>query len=158
VEVTPASLHADTSATINVTLPDGTTIDGHLTFNSSIYTYSFSAADVGKYVVQITYSYGGNEYTATNTINVSYGAEYNSFAVFDSTVLHKMVGTYGTVSENGVLKIENDEDEVSTMTVTLTVPMLIACVVLYAVDIIIRKLKWNDVVSFFKINKLGNKK
>jgi hypothetical protein len=113
---------------------------------------------VGKYVVEITYGYGGNEYTATSTVNVSYGAEYNSFAVFDSTVLHKMVGTYGTVSENGAFKIENDEDEVSTMTVTLTVPLLIACVVLYAVDIVIRKLKWNDVVSFFRINKLGNKK
>jgi hypothetical protein len=159
VEVTPATLRADSLATISVTNADGEKIvGGNLTFDSSLYSYTFSAVDVGKYIVNITYSYGGSDYTCQTIFNVSYGAEYDSFTVYDSTVLHKMVGTYGNVSENGAFKIENDENEISTMTVKLTVPLLIACVVLFAVDIIIRKLKWKDVVSFFRLNKINKGK
>ena len=61
-----------------------------------------------------------------------------------------MVGTNGTVSLDGKLSLKNDESEVGTYTVSLTVPLLAAAVALFAVDIIVRKLKWEDVVSLFR--------
>ena len=44
----------------------------------------------------------------------------------------------------------NDPDQVATYTVRFTVPLMIAAVVLYIIDIVIRKLKWNDIRSFFR--------
>ena len=35
------------------------------------------------------------------------------------------------------------------------VPLMIAAVALYVVDIIIRKLRWQDIKSFFSIRKKG---
>ena len=80
----------------------------------------------------------------------SFTAEYNSFAVYDAGVLNRMVGTNGTVSLDGKLSLKNDESEVGTYTVCLTVPLLAAAVALFAVDIIVRKLKWEDIVSLFR--------
>ncbi len=74
--------------------------------------------------------------------------------MYEASVLYKMIGGNGKVSEAGNLVLENGENEVGTKTVRLTAPLLIACVVLFAVDIVIRKLKWNDIVSLFKkVNK-----
>ncbi len=80
--------------------------------------------------------------------------EYDEFTVYEASVLYKMVGGDGTVSEDGNLKIENDKSEVETYVIRLTVPFLAVCAVLFVADIIIRKLKWNDVVSLFgKVKK-----
>ena len=81
---------------------------------------------------------------------MSYLPEYDSFAVYDASGLHHAVGAEGTVSEDGNITIENDPNEVSSRTVTLTVPLLAICVALFAVDIIVRKLKWADIKSLFK--------
>ena len=70
--------------------------------------------------------------------------------MFDAAGLNRVIGTDGTVTENGKLEIVNDDKELGTYTLDLTVPLLIVCVVLFAVDIIIRKLKWSDIVSLFK--------
>ena len=84
---------------------------------------------------------------------MAYPSEYDSFALYDAGVLHKMIGAQGTVSENGKLSIVNDEKEVGLYNVSLNLPLLIACVVLYAVDIAVRKLKWEDIRSLFKRHK-----
>ena len=60
-----------------------------------------------------------------------------------------MVGGSGQVSEDGNLKIENDEKDVGTYVLKLTVPLMIACVVLFVADIVVRKLKWNDIKNLF---------
>ena len=65
-----------------------------------------------------------------------------------------LAGTGGTVSEDGQLSIVNDESEIGKYIIYLTVPLLIACVALFAVDIMVRKLKWEDIKSLFiKVNK-----
>ena len=66
-----------------------------------------------------------------------------------------MVGGNGVVSEDGKLKIENDDRDVGTYVMSLTVPLLAVCAGLFVVDIIIRKLKWNDIKNLFvKVNKV----
>ncbi|MGN0818674.1 MAG: VWA domain-containing protein [Candidatus Coproplasma sp.] len=149
VEVTPATVRSDATVEITVILPGGQTLEGNLAFAATNYTYSFATPDTGKYLVEIRYSYGGYEYTVESTFYVSYLNEYDSFATYDASVLYKMVGGNGTVSEDGKLRLENDENEVAIRIIDLTVPMMITCVALFAVDIIIRKLKWNDIKSLF---------
>ncbi|MDE6790434.1 MAG: hypothetical protein K2J61_01805 [Clostridia bacterium] len=61
-----------------------------------------------------------------------------------------MLGANGKVSENGKLEIVNDDKEIGVYNLSLNLPLLIVCVVLYAVDIAVRKLKWEDIKSFFK--------
>ncbi len=69
-------------------------------------------------------------------------------------MLYKIVGGSGVVSETGEITLENDEKEVGTYTFDLTVPLLTASVLLLVADIVVRKLKWNDIKSLFgKVGK-----
>jgi hypothetical protein len=157
VEMTPATVRHDATMTISVTTPSGEVTESTLAFDSSVYSYGFTTPEIGKYNVLISYNYGGVDYPVCDaSFTISYLPEYDSFATFDSSTLHTAVGTHGTVSDDadGKLEIVNDESKVGLRTVRLTVPLMIACVSLFAVDIIIRKLKWEDIVSLFKkVNK-----
>ena len=63
-----------------------------------------------------------------------------------------MIGANGNVYRSS-FKIVNDESEVGLYNVSLNLPLLIVCVVLFAVDIAVRKLKWEDIKSLFKRQK-----
>ena len=124
-----------------------------MAFDSSVYSYRILTPTVGSYEVDITYSYAGMDYVSKHFITVSYLPEYDSFAIFEASGLNRIIGE-GTVSEDGKLTLVNDEKEVGEYTFSLAVPLLIACVVLFAVDICVRKLKWSDIKSLFKkVNK-----
>ena len=118
--------------------------------------------ELGKYGLEVEYNYGGATYTDTATVDLAYEPEYDAFTVFDSSILYKMLNGNGTVSEDGKLEISNDDFEVETFVLKLTLPFLIISVALFVADIIIRKLKWNDIVSLFggkhRDNGKGGKK
>lgn len=149
VEITPATQNSQATATAVITAPDGEQLTYNLISVNTAYAVEFETPLTGKYGVQVTYVYGGNEYTAETAFNHSYEAEYDMFADFDASELYKMVGGSGTVSEDGNLKIVNDERKVGTYIYSLVVPLLAASVVLFVIDIIIRKLKWNDIKNLF---------
>ena len=89
-------------------------------------------------------------------MHIAYPSEYDSFALYDEGTLHKMIGANGNVYR-GSFEIVNDESEVGLYNVSLNMPLLITCVVLFAVDIAVRKLKWEDIKSLFKRRKKVNK-
>lgn len=149
VELNPVSLHADTNARISVVRPDGP-VSGALRTQGAKFYYEFEASKVGKYEIKLNYSYGDNEYETTYFYDLAFAPEYDTFASFDPAGLQKAVGGNGTVSLDGKLKIVNDDSEVQAYTKSLAVPLLITCAVLFVVDIAIRKLKWEDIVSLFK--------
>ncbi|MGN0823618.1 MAG: VWA domain-containing protein [Candidatus Coproplasma sp.] len=150
VSLTPSNLRSDGWAKYKITAPDGTVTEGDMSFGSLSYGYNFVTPSEGKYTVEVTYGYGELYSTqATKYFNVSYSAEYDSFALYDASALIKGVGANGKVSTDGNLKIENDDKEVGRYNLSLVMPLLIACVVLYAVDIAVRKLKWEDIKSLF---------
>lgn len=162
VTLTPATVDMDVEATISVTCPDGSEIVGSMAFGSRTFDYQFVTSDVGTYSVEVTYDYGGGGedaasdkvFTVDRSVSVSYAPEYDSFALFDAAVLHKMVGSNGVVSEDGNLTIENEEGEAGVYNLPLAMPLLIAAVALFAIDIGVRKLKWDDIKSLFKkVNK-----
>lgn len=153
VTLTPAELHADARAQITVTLPSASfpadTVSDTFSLEQSVYVCTFELGKAGSYTLAITYSYGGNDYTATIYYYRSYLPEYDSFAVYDSSVLVKSVGGEGTVSLDGNLSLENDDSDVGMYVIDLTVPLLALCAVLFVTDIIVRKLRWSDIKSLF---------
>lgn len=150
VTLTPAVVRADANTQITVTLPDGKTQKGALAFGSSSFTYRFVMPAEGKYEVAVEYEYAGRTFSASRTVYLSYSGEYDSFTLYDAATLHKMLGANGTVSEDGKLQLVNDPDEIGVYNLSLTMPLLIACVVLFVVDIAVRKLKWEDIKGLFK--------
>ena len=88
-------------------------------------------------------------------VNVPYPPEYDRFALFDASSLFSAIRDKGTVVEEDVPKIVNDESRLATYTVSFALPFMIAAIVLYIIDIIIRKLKWRDIVTL--INKIRAK-
>ena len=150
IEIVPATVRIDAETIVRVTMPDGQVIENNLAFASTGYFYTFAMPQRGKYEIAIEYRYGQYDYTAQRSAHSSFTAEYDSFTVYDAGVLNRMVGANGAVSLDGKLSLTNDEGEVGTYTVSLTVPLLAAAVALFAVDIIVRKLKWEDIVSLFR--------
>ncbi len=150
VEVIPVTLDPYATAEATIIMPNGTQVTETLTFDSSRYFYEFDTPEKGKYEIAISYTYGGVEYTSNSAFNISYSPEYDSFAVFDPSNLHAAIRNRGTVTEGEIPSLKNDEKNVATYTIHFLIPLMIAAVVLFVVDIIIRKLKMADIKSFFK--------
>ena len=163
IQLIPADLHFGTYASIKLTRPDGQIIEQDLVFDTYYFYYEFKSAEVGKYLIDVNYRYNNVDYSANTQINVSYTSEYDAFTTFDPSMLFKAVDSRGTVITEGSLTVTNNYNLVGTYTLDFTYALLITAVVLYVVDIIVRKLKWEDIVSFFggfrkaKQSKSGDK-
>ena len=120
-----------------------------MAFNGTQYSYGFLPEDIGTYSVRVTYTVEGKQYTSSGYIDIPYLAEYDSFEYFSPSTLNLLLAGRGTVSEDGSIQLINPEDELDTYSLYLTLPLLIAAVSLFVVDIMIRKLKWNDIKSLF---------
>lgn len=149
VEIRPASISANASAKLSITLPDGEKLEKDFISNGATYYYEFATLVAGDYKIDVTYNYGGTDYSTQAAYSLSYYAEYDSFALYDASSLQS-IAAGGTVSLDGNLKIENPESEQEIYVFYLTLPLMIVCVVLYVADIVVRKLKWKDVVGLFK--------
>ena len=150
IEIIPLTLNPYATADVIITLPDFTQISERLIFDSSKYTYSFDTLQFGKYNIEVVYSYGENTYKANTAFNISYAPEYNSFEAFSPSNLHAAIRNRGTVYDGVVPTLENNQNEVALYTVRLTVPLMIAAAVLYVIDIIVRKIKKEDITGLFK--------
>lgn len=156
VELLPGLLRSSAEATVNITTPLGEQLQAPMVYDSTLYYYEFVAPSVGKYSVTLGYSYGGNDYTSDAGFTLSYEPEYDAFQVFVPSVLYKILESGGSVSEDGNLSIRNDDSEQELYVFDLTAPLAIIAVILFVADVIIRKLKWNDIVSLFR--KVGSGK
>ncbi len=153
VEIAPVNIRPESEVTVKVSLTyaDGETRDiTNVVFDSSVYRCSFALTDVGTYRLNVSYDYKDESYSSHSYVNISYLSEYDAFATYDAAPLYKMIGSGGTVSEDGELSIVNDASEMGIRTIDLSPYLLIAAVVIFAADIIVRKLKWNDIRSLFK--------
>lgn len=155
MEIVPATLNPYATVEVTVTSPSGTSETRMLTFDSTKYFYDFKTSETGKYTIDIKYTNGDNVYLSSEIIDIPYPPEYNMFALYDSSSLFSAIRDRGTVHEGTVPEIINDEKRVATYTLSFVIPFLIAAITLYVIDVIIRKLKWRDIVTL--INKLKSK-
>jgi len=158
VEIIPVVLNPYATVDVTVTLPDGTTVTEELIFDSTRYFYSFETPIRGRYLVNITYAYGDKSFESETAFHLGYSPEYDAFAVFDPAALHAAIRNRGTVSEGVIPSLENDDKEVATYVLRFVAPLMIAAAVMYILDVIIRKLRWSDIKSFFGIKKKGGSK
>ena len=154
IEIVPVTLNPNAKTYVTVTLPDGSEVTEQLTFDSTRYFYRFETPLRGRYLIGITYAYGDKTFESEAAFHVGYSPEYNSFEVFDPASLHAAVRNRGSVNEGLIPSLENDEKEVATYIIRFVAPLMIAAVVLYVIDIIIRKLKWSDIKSFFGVKSV----
>ncbi len=159
VEITPVNLNPYATTDVTVTMPDGTEITQRLTFDTTRYFYRFETPAQGRYLINVTYAYADKSFTSESAFHVGYSPEYNAFDVFDPAALHAGIRNRGGVYEGSIPSLVNDDKEVSTYTVRYMIPLLIIAISLYVIDIIIRKLKWNDIRTFLgiKLKKGGRK-
>lgn len=150
VEVVPAIIDPFATMQLKITMPGDKQVEQTLYFDQTRYYYTFETPDVGKYEVQITYQTKDNSYVSQSAFHLARSPEYDAFAMCSAASLNGAIRDRGRVFEDGSLVIEHNKDEISTYVVNFTVPLLVAAVVMYVVDIIIRKLKWADIVSLFK--------
>ncbi len=150
VEILPAVLNPYATVQLEITHPDGTVVTEQLSFDASRYFYRFETPALGRYLVRVTYTTETGSFVSESDFHISYSPEYDSFANFDPSTLHAAIRHRGTVSEGEIPDLSNHDARVATYRLTFTVPFMIAAVVLYVIDIIIRKIKWSDIRSLFK--------
>ncbi len=153
VEVIPSTLNPNATVEVTITMPGEIKITETLEFDSTRYAYEFETPTTGVYTIDISYNYHKDKepFTCKSVFSIPYSPEYNMFEVFDPSVLHAAIRDRGTVSENGIPNLENDESMVDTSSLRMVAPLMILAVVLYVVDIIVRKLTIADIKSFFGI-------
>ncbi len=160
LEIIPVNLNPYATADVTVTLPDESTVTERLIFDSTRYFYSFETPLRGRYLIHISYAYGDKTFESEIAFHLGYAPEYDAFTVFDPAALHAAIRNRGGVWEGTVPPMVNDDNEVATYTLRFVPPLMIAAAALYIIDIIIRKLKWNDLKSFLGIKqkKKGGRK
>ena len=150
IEIIPAVLNPYATVDVTITHPDGTSVTERLTFDASRYFYRFETSALGRYDISVTYSAPSGTFTSASDFHISYSPEYDSFANFDASTLHAAIRHRGSVSEGDIPDLSETDVRVATYRLTFTVPFMIAAVVLYVLDIIIRKMKWSDLKGLFK--------
>lgn len=72
------------------------------------------------------------------------------FEYYDASNLYTLVTKGGMVSEDGNLKLVNDDSFILTYKYEFAPLLMILSCVLFVVDIAIRKLRWQDIKDIFK--------
>ena len=149
IEVVPVAIDINAEMEITLTSPGGNVETNVLYFNATNFYGSFDCLEIGTYTIDLAYRYGGIVSTSQLFYDLSYSGEYDSFTAYDSAVLYSSVRNMGKVTEDGTVSLENDEKEVETYTLNMALPLMIFTVALYVVDIAVRKLKKEDILSLF---------
>ena len=141
IEIVPGILNPKAVVTIVVTLPNGKTITRNLEFDSRKYTYTFDTGKVGTYTIDVSYSYDDKTFTSKESFEIPYLAEYNAFATFSKANIYEFMRGNGRIVENGIPDLENERSEVTTYNMSYRIPLLIAAIALFLLDVLIRKIK-----------------
>ena len=147
VTVIPAQVKPNATMSLSVTYPDGSVVQEQFIFDLTGWVCKFATDETGKYTAEISYAYGDVEYSVKRYFSISYSPEYNSFETFDPSSLYMAVRNRGTVSVEAIPSLEPNEDEIAKYTLVMAGPLMIFALLLFALDVIIRKLKWRDILS-----------
>lgn len=147
---TSSSLQNTTAFSVTLTDPKGFVTTKSLAYGAGAYFATFATDEPGTYAVHLEYSHGDLVYSTDTEFSVSYHAEYDSFASFGKSYLYRLLTDNGSILElDEVDLLSNTDSAYTTYTFRFTLPLMIACAVLFLIGIIIRQLKWKDVTSFF---------
>ncbi len=158
IEIIPSSVNPRAKASLKITSPDGSVFESNMLFDLNRYYAVAKTSDIGKYHIEITYTYGNHSFTSDTYFTMSYSDEYDCFAVYDIVNVYDFMRGIGRVSENGDINLENDKSKIDTYELSFRTPLLILAAVLFIVDVVVRKFKWKDIKGLFaKTKKEGVK-
>ena len=149
IEIIPSSVNPKAKASIKLTAPDGSVVEGEMRFDLNRYYADFDTPIEGRYHVEITYTYGNHSFTSDTYFTLPYCEEYDSFIAYDIVNIYDFMRGVGQVSRDGNINLENDKNEIATYERDFKIPLLIAAAVLFVVDVIVRKFKWKDIQGLF---------
>ena len=153
ITVKAPTLNKNSKINVAITYPDNTIVEKELVFDSEHYVTQIDTEITGEYIINLTYTLEELEYTANHSFSISYLPEYDSFTLFNASNLYYMVSSNGQISEDGNLKLENTNSSVQKYIYDFTTPFMIAAIALYVLDIMVRKLRLQDIKSLFNIFK-----
>jgi Mg-chelatase subunit ChlD len=153
IEILPSAVNPKAKATIGLTYPDGTRVEREMTFMLNRYTAELDTPDMGKYSVDITYTYGNHSFTSSTFFTAAYSREYDSFAAYDIVNIYDFMRGVGQISEDGNLDLSNEKGSVDTYELSFRIPLLILAAVLFVADVVVRKFKWKDIKGLFAKKK-----
>ena len=153
VEILPTYLNPRAKASIKITDPKGRVNEKQLVFDLNKYHTAFDTPVTGRYHIEIVYTYGNHSFKSDTYYNVPYGPEYDSFAVYDVASVYDFMRGAGQVSLDGKLDLEINKADVDTYELNFRPPLLIIAIVLFVIDVFIRKFKWSDIKGFFGMKK-----
>ncbi len=141
IEIVPSLLDPGAKATLQLTAPGRSTIRRELLFDSQKYFYEWATPTAGTYRIDVTYTYEGHTYKTTSVFEIPYLPEYNAFAPCDRYHVYEFIRNNGRITVGEVPSLEHDKTELTTYKMSYTIPLLIAAIVLFVIDILIRKLR-----------------
>lgn len=139
-----------------VTSPSGKKEKMTLNVSNGKYKNDFNTSEFGRYDLKLEYiNYNNsNVYTYETNFNYSYSKEYDIFTKSDNIVLWQIVQDSGIVSDD-IVSIAAIEQEDSTYSKYFSKPLLIASLILFIIDVIVRKFNLKDIKKLFQ--KVKNK-
>lgn len=123
---------------VTIVSPSGARETKQLVMSKTLYVGSFNTIESGKYEMIIRYGNIDETYEIRDYITFSYSSEYDTFDNRSAVLLYKMVGESGKVYEKGET-IEPIIFETYTSTKGLSIYLLVSALVLFILDIVIRK-------------------
>ena len=149
VEVTPSTVNPKASALLYLSTPDGEFIDIEMTFSRNKYVATIPTDALGKYYIQIIYTYGNQTFAPEICFTRNYSKEYDAFAAFDIVDIYGFMRGVGRVATDGSLSLENSKNEIDRYEVSFRAPLFIAAILLFLVDVIVRKFSLKDIKGLF---------
>ena len=149
IEIIPSSVNPKAKASLTLTAPDGSITEQEMTFMLNRYSASLETPLMGKYNIEITYTYGTHSFTSSTYFTTPYSREYDAFAGYDIVNIYDFMRGVGQVSEDGELDLSVDKNKVDTFELSFRIPLLILAAVLFIFDVVVRKFKWRDIVGLF---------
>ena len=140
VELLPSVLNPLATTTLKITTPNGRTVTRNLTFDANKFVYAMTTNMVGTYWIEATYKYDDRTYVTAVSFDIPYLPEYDAFATFDRFTLYEFMRDNGTVSVDSIPDMSNNPDEITTYKVSYVIPLLIIAIVLFIIDVFVRKL------------------
>ena len=160
ISATPGTAVTSAEVSAHIFTPDGDSFFKVMNYTreKGKYICRFDGVGAGSYKIEINYNLGQRRYSSEEVYHYSYSDEYDSFAIFNPAPLYKALNGKGEVSLDGKLSLKNDDENVDLHKVDMTIPLLAVAGALYVVDIAVRKLKWDDIKSFFGLFRKSDKK
>ena len=155
------TLNKNSVLSVSVTNPNGLVEEKPLVavIDGSVQKYiaQIDTSVVGKYDVVVSYTLGELTYSTNYSFEVSYLPEYDSFTIYEASNLYYMVNLNGKVSEDGNLTLVNNNSKTQKYIIDFTPILMILSIVLFVIDVMVRKLRLQDIKSLFsKVKKEDN--